>query len=72
MNQLWDILNSSQFKQNRFYTEFMDNMSCHSLFSEKTTEWKTAYFISNLSWQEVDFIIESFHERNYNFELDFD
>lgn len=73
MEQLWKILNDDKFKEkNKYYKKFLNEISQNTLFSGMSNDWKTAYFISHLSWFEVDLIIDSFHERNYNFDLDLD
>lgn len=69
MMQLWYILDDTRIK---CYKNFIKLISNYTQFSKHDEDWKKAYFISNLSWQEIDLIIESFHERNYNFDLDLD
>ncbi len=69
MTQLWDILDDSRIK---CYKNFIKEISHYTQFENREDDWKKAYFISNLSWQEIDLIIESYHERNYNFDLDLD
>ncbi|MCQ2485344.1 MAG: HD domain-containing protein [Clostridia bacterium] len=69
MMQLWDILDDSKIK---CYRNFIKERSNYTQFSKYDNNWKKAFFISNLSWQEIDLIIESYHERNYNFDLDLD
>ena len=69
MMQLWDILDDGRIK---CYRNFIKERSNYTQFSKYDENWKKAYFISNLSWQEIDLIIESYHERNYNFDLDLD
>lgn len=71
MEQLWVILHDSDFKANNTcYGDFLEDISCNTLFKDYNEDWKIAYFISNLSWQEVDLIIDSYHERNLTFDLD--
>lgn len=73
MEQLWVVLHDEEFKQsNVCYMTFLDDISHNTLFQKYSDEWKIAYFISNLSWQEVDLILDSYHERNYTFDLDLD
>lgn len=69
MMQLWDILDDGRIK---CYKNFIKEKSNYTQFSKYDDNWKKAYFISNLSWQEIDLIIESYHQRNYNFDLDLD
>ncbi len=71
MKELWTILSNDEFKKkNKSYMNFIDKISRNSLFSSFGDKWKMAFFISHLSWFEVDLIIDSYHERNYTFELD--
>lgn len=71
MTQLWEIICSKDFAaKNASYKNFMDEISANSLFKEFDNEWKIAFFVSHLSWFDVDLIIDSFHERNNTFELD--
>lgn len=71
MNQLWNILGSSEFgSKNNSYKNFIDKIAKNSLFEAFGESWKQAFFISHLSWFDVDLIIDSYHERNYAFELD--
>lgn len=71
MTQLWEIISSKDFvSKNTSYKNFMEEMSCNSLFKEFNEEWKAAFFVSHLSWFDVDLIIDSYHERNNTFELD--
>lgn len=73
MEQLWRVLQDEDFKQNnKCYETFLKEISNNTLFQGYSEEWKMAYFISNLSWQEVDLILDSYHERNYTFDLDLD
>lgn len=73
MEQLWTILHTNEVKErNECYQDFMNEIKNSSLFEQYSDEWRVAYFISNLSWQEVDLIIDSYHERNYTFDLDLD
>lgn len=69
MMQLWNILDDNRIK---CYKNFIKNISKYTQFCNYEEDWKKAYFISNLSWQEIDLIIDSYHERNYNFDLDLD
>lgn len=69
--ELWVILGDERFKEkNKCYQDFITEISASSLFSSFNEEWKRAYFISHLSYLEVDLIIDSFHERNYTFDID--
>ena len=71
MKQLWEIISSKEFaSKNTSYANFMKEISSSSLFSGCTEEWNKAFFVSHLSWFDVDIIIDSFHERNNTFELD--
>ena len=71
MSQLWTILEDSEFQnKNASYKNFMGEITRNSLFNVFGDEWKMAFFISHLSWFEVDLIIDSYHERNNTFELD--
>lgn len=71
MSQLWAILGDPDFHaKNSSYKAFMANISNSSLFKMLGEDWKKAFFISHLSWFEVDLIIDSYHERNNTFELD--
>lgn len=71
MNQLWDIISSEDFvSKNKSFRSFMNDMSNNSLFADFDKEWRKAFFISHLSWFDVDLIIDSYHERNNTFELD--
>lgn len=73
MEQLWTILHTDDFKNNNnCYKKFISEIGNNSLFQQDSDEWRVAYFISNLSWQEVDLILDSYHERNYTFDLDLD
>lgn len=71
MTQLWEIICSKDFaSKNTSYKNFMDEISSNSLFQGFDDDWKRAFFVSHLSWFDVDLIIDSFHERNNTFELD--
>lgn len=71
MEELWTILNDSRFiNKNQSFKDFMKELSASSLFSSFSNEWKCAFFISHLSYTEVDLILDSFHERNFTFDLD--
>ncbi len=71
MSQLWTILEDPEFQsKNTSFKNFMGEITNNSLFSTFGKEWKMAFFISHLSWFEVDLIIDSYHERNNTFELD--
>lgn len=70
INQLWNILDYSPFyEENKFYQNFIDSLN-DSRFGAYDMEWKKAYFMSHLAWDEVDNIITSFHQRDFTFELD--
>jgi hypothetical protein len=70
MNELWEILSDPQFcEANVCYSGFMDRMR-DSRFIARSDDWKRAYFITHLSWSEVDLIIDSFHKRDYTFDID--
>lgn len=71
MEELWTILNDKRFNdKNQSYKNFMRELSASSIFKSFTEEWKRAFFISHLSYTEVDLILDSFHERNFTFDLD--
>lgn len=71
MSQLWEIISSKDFtSRNASFKNFIDMISSNSLFQKYEIEWKKAFFISHLSWFDVDLIIDSYHERNNTFELD--
>lgn len=71
MEELWTILNDTRFtEKNQSFKNFMKELSASSMFNSFTNEWKVAFFISHLSYTEVDLILDSFHERNYTFDLD--
>ena len=71
MTQLWEIISSKDFTaKNSSFKNFIEQISCNSLFQEYKLEWQKAFFISHLSWFDVDLIIDSYHERNNTFELD--
>ena len=73
MEQLWEIISSkrSDFPdKNPSYLKFMEKANSRSLFKKCESEWKIAFFISHLSWFDVDLILDSYHERNNTFELD--
>lgn len=71
MEQLWYILHEKRFtSKNTSFANFINDISHNSLFSNYDDNWKIAYFISHLSYKEVDLIIDSFHERNYTFDID--
>lgn len=68
--QLWDILGSQELMNNNdFYKKFLQTLN-NSRFGVYSNDWKKAYFISHLAWDEVDLIINSFHQRDYTFEID--
>lgn len=70
IEQLWIILSNDEFRnKNVCYRKFMDGME-DTRFKLYNEEWKKAYFISHLSWSEVDLIIDSFHKRDYTFDID--
>ena len=73
MEQLWEIISNghSDFPgKNPSYLKFMGKANNCSLFKKLESEWKIAFFISHLSWFDVDLILDSYHERNNTFELD--
>lgn len=73
IEQLWEIISNSQSgfpDKNPTYLRFMEKADAWSLFKKCKTEWKIAFFISHLSWFDVDLILDSYHERNNTFELD--
>lgn len=71
MTQLWEIISSKDFTaKNSSFKNFIEQISCNSLFQGYKLEWQKAFFISHLSWFDVDLIIDSYHERNNTFELD--
>lgn len=81
MEQLWDILNedSAFTKNNKSYISFMKSLSSPIFESYKKEkkfkdersweQWKKAYFIAHLTCDEIDLIIKSFLERDYEFHL---
>ncbi len=80
MNQLWNILEKdSEFvEKNSSYINFMKQLKGpifetfrnEKNFSSSDWEnWKKAYFIAHLTCDEVDFIVKSFLERDYVFDL---
>ena len=71
MKQLWEIISSKDFtSKNTSFKNFIELISCNSLYQKYEIEWQKAFFISHLSWFDVDLIIDSYHERNNTFELD--
>ena len=73
MEQLWEIISNGRSgfpDKNPSYLKFMEKADGWSLFKKCEVEWKIAFFISHLSWFDVDLILDSYHERNYTFELD--
>lgn len=71
MTQLWEIISSDDFaSKNTSFKSFLQWTSSNSMFKNYELEWKKAFFISHLSWLDVDLIIDSYHERNNTFELD--
>jgi len=71
MQQLWEIIQDPRLTtNNKCYNKFLEVLDNDSRFDHFPQEWKRAYFISYLSWQEVDLIIGSYHERDFSFELD--
>ncbi len=81
MNQLWDIIDKDSpfVERNKAYSDFMkmlDSPIFNSYREEKKiTEnkdwenWKKAFFIANLTCDEIDLIIKSYLERDYIFDL---
>lgn len=73
MEQLWEIISNGRSgfpDKNPSYLKFMEKANSCSLFKKCGSEWKIAFFISHLSWFDVDLILDSYHERNNTFELD--
>lgn len=80
IHTLWNILDDSQFKKmNEGYKTFYkryENPIFKSYFAEKGWEedslenWKRAYFISALSCDEIETIIDMYQQRDYTFQLD--
>lgn len=71
MTQLWEIISSNDFaSKNTSFKRFIEWVSSNSMFKNYKHEWQKAFFISHLSWFDVDLIIDSYHERNNTFELD--
>lgn len=81
MEQLWDILEkeSAFTENNKSYNNFMKALSSpifESYRREKKfknakswEQWKKAYFVAHLTCDEIDLIIKSFLERDYEFHL---
>lgn len=80
MQQLWGILerDSDFVNKNSSYMNFMKLLDCpvfetfknEKKFSiEDWENWKKAYFIAHLTCDEVDFVVKSFLERDYVFDL---
>jgi dGTP triphosphohydrolase len=71
LEQLWEILNEGKIDP---YKKFIGNCCLDSRFSQYSNKpgWLCAYFISHLSWYEVDLIIDSYHRRDYSFDIDID
>ncbi|MDE7435907.1 MAG: HD domain-containing protein [Lachnospiraceae bacterium] len=77
---LWNILSDPMFQEmNEGYKEFYkryENPIFKSYFAEKGWEedslekWKRAYFISALSCDEIETIIDMYQQRDYTFQLD--
>jgi hypothetical protein len=78
---LWKILDDSEpfIKKNRSYGDFIKRFDIP--FFEKYKEekgmspdqwnsWKKAYFISSLSSDEINLVIELYQQRDYTFDLD--
>lgn len=71
MKQLWEIISSKEFmSKNTSFKNFIKWVSHNSMFQKYELDWQKAFFISHLSWFDVDLIIDSYHERNNTFELD--
>ena len=71
MKQLWEIISSKDFmSKNTSFKNFIKWVSHNSMFQKYELDWQKAFFISHLSWFDVDLIIDSYHERNNTFELD--
>lgn len=73
LKQLWEILEENK-EPIKPYQKFIDNCCLDTRFShyKNISGWLCAYFISHLSWHEVDLIIDSYHRRDYSFTLDID
>lgn len=81
MEQLWEILdeNSAFTGINKSYLSFMKSLSTPIFTSyrkekkfkdeQSWEQWKKAYFIAHLTCDEIDLIIKSFLERDYEFHL---
>lgn len=81
MEQVWDIIQQGTdfCENNKAYMEFdkmlnspifMSYKSDKMISDEKEWEnWKKAFFISNLTCDEIDLVIKSFLERDYLFDL---
>jgi len=80
MKQLWDILEKeSEFvEQNKSFKAFNEELSSPIFMSYKKKKrisdkrweaWKKAYFVAHLTCDEIDLIIKSFLERDYEFHL---
>lgn len=71
MQQLWEILGDDKFnRDNQTYRDFLQSSKQRGLYEGYSDTWRRAFFISHLSWQEVDMILDSYHERNNTFALD--
>lgn len=71
MEELWAVIHDERFtSQNISFRDFIQKLNASSLFHDYSDDWKCAFFISHLSYKEVDLILDSFHERNFTFELD--
>lgn len=81
MNQIWDITDKDSpfVEKNKAYSDFM-KMLASPIFNSYREEkkiienedwdnWKRAFFIANLTCDEIDLIIKSYLERDYIFDL---
>lgn len=73
LKQLFNILievgRNSLKNKNKSIEQFFESLK-GTRFTNKSEEWKVAYLISHLSWDEVETITNSFHQRDYSFALD--
>lgn len=80
MNILWEILSDPNFTNaNEGYKDFNKryNNPVFQLFfddkkfdSVRIEQWEKAFFISSLSCDEIDLIIDMYQQRDYNFKLE--
>ena len=67
---LWKILCDKQFIENNECYKRFRRMLEDSRFLKSSENWKKSYFISHLSWSDIDTIIDAYHQRDRTFELD--